>query len=398
MTSSPTFLSFFSGLGGFDLGFSKSGLRCVGAIDNHAPVLKLYSENFKDTPTGVFDLSIEFPPAEWAENVDVFLMGPPCQGFSTMAGNNFNDKRNDLLLQSARMVSHYRPTIAVIENVPGASNTRHHTQWTATLELLRSAGYRVKVLALTASHYSVPQTRKRNVIVAWCNDVDNVPNVVRTGTVTVGDSLQDLDGIPGHNPVELDPNSRIGMIARAVGPGKRLSNARDGERYVHTWDIPQVFGETTPKQRELLHLVLRLRRRERRRNWGDADPVAPDKLREALSWDPDPEIDNLRSLGYLRDREGGIDLTHTFNGKHVRPDQDGLAPTIDTRILDPHYFLHPTENRGLTIREAARLQTFPDDFKIVAAQREAQKAIGNAVPPRLADAIAKSIRKMLGND
>jgi DNA (cytosine-5)-methyltransferase 1 len=118
-------------------------------------------------------------------------------------------------------------------------------------------------------------------------------------------------------------------------------------------------------------------------------------IKKSLSFSPDEYIEALIKRGYLCKKGRGIDLTHSFNGWYRRLDGMGFSPTVDTHFGRPRYLLHPTENRGLTVREAARLQTFPDDFIFEGTEAEQYRMIGNAVPPKMAEVIARFIDKSL---
>ena len=141
---------------------------------------------------------------------------------------------------------------------------------------------------------------------------------------------------------------------------------------------------------------MRLRRLERRRDFGDADPVSVSALSEYIGFSTQVAVRDLLAKNYVRriDKKY-VDLTHTFNGKYRRLSWDDISYTVDTYFGNPKYFLHPTDHRGLTVREAARLQTFPDLFEFVGPEAEKYKMIGNAVPPQFAKAIAEQLRTLL---
>jgi DNA (cytosine-5)-methyltransferase 1 len=118
-------------------------------------------------------------------------------------------------------------------------------------------------------------------------------------------------------------------------------------------------------------------------------------IRKGLSFSPDAYIKELIKKGYLCKKKRGVDLARAFNGWFRRLNGTGFSPTVDTRFGRSNYFLHPTKNRGLTVREAARLQTFPDSFIFEGTVAEQYRMIGNAVPPKLAEVIARYIDKNL---
>jgi DNA (cytosine-5)-methyltransferase 1 len=206
------------------------------------------------------------------------------------------------------------------------------------------------------------------------------------------DVLANLEGVPNHDPVELEPDSRLAKIARRLRPGQKLCNVRQGSRAVHTWDIPEVFGRTNAHERQVLEALIRIRRRRRVRSSGDADPVPIDVLEADLGFSVAPLLQALKKKGFVREREGLFDLMHTFNGKFRRLEWDRPSYTVDTRFGDPRYFLHPSQPRGFSAREAARIQGFPDSYIFSGSTKAQFRMIGNAVPPPMGRAIAEFVR------
>lgn len=133
----------------------------------------------------------------------------------------------------------------------------------------------------------------------------------------------------------------------------------------------------------MLEAVLRLRRRLRLRTIGDADPVSAMSVTREVGYASREILEELIGKEYVRKIGRRYDLTQTFNGKFRRLSWDKPSPTVDTRFTNPKYFLHPDQQRGMTIREAARIQGFPDTFEFSGPEREQCRMIGNAVPPPL---------------
>ena len=169
---------------------------------------------------------------------------------------------------------------------------------------------------------------------------------------------------------------------------------RGGENSVATWDIPEVFGMITKNERTVLELLRRLRRQDRKRDNGDADPVSFARLEAALGAQFRFHVDALLRKGYLRRIAGKVDLVGTFNGKFRRLAWNKPSCTVDTRFGSPRYFLHPSQQRGFTVREAARIQGFNDNYMFHGSEGGQYRIIGNAVPPPLG-ALAASITKRL---
>jgi DNA (cytosine-5)-methyltransferase 1 len=383
----PTFISLFCGCGGLDLGFLKAGFRCLGAFDEDVTVVEVYKKNLGG-PVAQFDLRKGIPASHCFKKVDVLVAGPPCQGFSTAGFNDPFDARNLLLgvpLAVARTLS---PQFILIENVMGllAERNRHHLL--GHLEGLKSLGYRTEVVQCNASSFGVPQHRRRLLIFGWRDEWSGRVELPKTPGGTLGEALKGIAQLTHHHPQNLTERTSAGQIARKIRPGQKLSNVRGGDRSVHTWEIPSAFGATTKQEREVLVAIMQLRRQQRRRVDGDADPVSARRVGGFVGRPVASTLANLVGRGYVRRMGKFYDLCHTFNGKYYRLESHKPAPTIHTRFGDPRYFLHPTEHRGFTVREAARLQTFPDSFSFLGTERQQFKMIGNAVPPALSGVIA----------
>jgi DNA (cytosine-5)-methyltransferase 1 len=193
----------------------------------------------------------------------------------------------------------------------------------------------------------------------------------------------------------LRPGTDEYTIATRIKPNQKLCNVRGGDRAVPTWSIPDIFGKTSPREQEVLLAIQKLRRQLRQRENGDADPLLISEISEHCGRDVSNVIRRLLSVGYLRQIGKRFDLAHTFNGKYRRLAWEQLAPAVDTRFGEPRYFLHPEDHRGLSVREAARIQGFPDNF-VFSGPRAAQfRMVGNAVPPPLAQQIAIAVRDQL---
>lgn len=387
-------LSLFSGCGGLDLGFERAGFQTVAAFDADKAAVATFNENFGEKAR-VVDLS---QPAAFPQDIDVVIAGPPCQGFSTGSGySKVDDPRNDLLARTCDLISNIRPKAAVIENVSALGNARNRPYLEYALFKLKEAGLNAELSVLNAEDFGVPQARRRLIIVATRATFGfNLSGVKRTPHFVLRDVLHDIgEGVQSHDPIPPRAGTKDYLIAKRIRQGQKLCNVRGGERSVHTWDIPEVFGSTTWAEKEVLLRLLRLRRTNRKRSFGDADPVSFDEIQSTFEQNIDGQISALIGKGYVRKIEGFFDLTHTFNGKYKRLIWDDFAPTVDTRFGDIRLFLHPTENRGMTVREAARIQGFPDGFKFPTHKPTAFRLIGNAVPPPLAQNVAAFVREII---
>lgn len=392
-SSSPTVTSLFSGCGGLDQGFAKSGYKLIAAFDSDEHAIQAFNLNHK----------IKAEQVEIGEGFnipfssDVVIAGPPCQGFSTGGGYKDVDPRNALLLTTCRAIAKSDVKLAVIENVASLTNRKNKAYLEAALSILTEGGYYCEYAVLTASDFGVPQRRRRTVIIARSSARPfGGVTPIETPFVTVSDALAGLDETsPNHIPRFPVKGSKHEKIARRIGPDQKLCNVRGGEASVPTWSIPECFGKTTKAERKVLETVRRLRRQQRKRSYGDADPVDVFAL-ESVCREARPSVlESLMSRGYLREFGSCIDLTNTFNGKYRRLNNEGVSPTVDTRFGDVQLFLHPSENRGLTVREAARIQGFDDSFLFPDDTKTSFRLIGNAVPPPMSEAIAQMCKDLI---
>lgn len=394
----PTFISLFSGCGGLDSGFVDAGFRCEAAYDTDAAALAVHRANLAGEASR-WDLSAGVLPGPSVQKPDVILSGSPCQGFSTIGKRRLDDLRNTLLLAAGKIAVAVKPRVFIAENVPAVEFGAHRKYWLELTELLREAGYKCTSLHLTASDFGVAQMRRRLFLVATSSATSAEVAPKKSSPKTVRDVLSDLSeaslSVPNHEPEMLASDSDHFRIAKRLRQGQKLCNVRVSDRAIHTWEIPEVFGNTSERERAVLNAVLRLRRRERSRDFGDADPVLCSSIKRFLGFTPDQEIASLLSKNYLRKVGRRFDLQHTFNGKYRRLEWDALSFTVDTSFGNPKNFLHPVEQRGLTVREAARLQGFPDSFEFSGSSHDQYKFVGNAVPPPVARALAHEIRELL---
>ena len=387
----PTFVSLFSGCGGLDLGFTYGGFKGSLSVDIDDAALTVHRA-FLASPTQKLDLTHANPSLSRNEHPDVLLAGSPCQGFSTAGKRILNDPRNSLLFVVARVADQFKPKVAIVENVPGALSGEHLVYWKRLHELMRALGYKTSDLRVNSADLGVPQVRRRIFLVCWRTSADlNLPSGLPTSSV-LKDVLHFSGHTSNHEPKALDELSTDFRIALKIAPGQKLTNARGGPSAVHTWHIPEVFGRSTKLEKEVLEAVLKLRRQVRRREFGDADPVSTKLLTSQFGCDV---LSRLVSKGFLRQVGKYHDLTHTFNGKYRRLVADAPSRTVDTRFGDPKLFLHPAEHRAFTVREAARIQGFPDDMVFYGTRSQQFRMIGNAVPPLVGRYMAQVARTLL---
>ncbi|MCE2723630.1 MAG: DNA cytosine methyltransferase [Burkholderiales bacterium] len=389
------FYSLFSGCGGFDLGFIAAGYVSGGGLDIDKDACATIRANLESSVTEADVRESLQGVVSAVSTCDVLVAGPPCQGFSTIGKRDEDDPRNFLLPLVAKIASLAKPRAVVVENVAGALSGNHIKHWSELESRLRTAGYKTANLLLGAEKFGLPQARKRALLIAWSTKFEGAFEFQSNFLMSLPEALSIRDGASNHSPVVLVPGSRDDLIARRISQGQKLSNVRGGPNSVHTWQIPEVFGAVGEEQKRLLELMMRLRRKYRSRENGEGDPLIAATLSAEYGADCRSLLNLLLDAGYVRKVGTKFDLTGTFNGKYRRLALAGLSPTVDTRFGQPKYFLHPTENRGLSVREAARIQGFPDHYSFVGSVASQFRQIGNAVPPPMAESIAIFLRGLL---
>ena len=358
-----TVVDLFCGAGGLSAGFRQAGYDVVAANDYDEaaaatfelthPEAKFLHGQIQDLSTGDFAKAAKIKPGQ----LDVLIGGPPCQGFSVYNHQRgMHDERSSLYLEYLRIVEGLSPKWVVLENVTGITSAGEGAAVSAIASGLGDLGYRVEARILKAEQYGVPQERRRIVFV---------------GNRT-GDSIGWPE--PTHGPGLLPYVN----IKQAIGDLPALKNGEhgDGRRY------------TSPPQSEF---------QSQMRN-GHADLVtnhsAP-KLSEV----------NMKRLAHIPPggswRDIPVSLLPEGMKRAKRSDHtkrygrltwDGLSSTILTKC-DIHWgaYIHPAQDRSLTVREAARLQSFPDWFEFQGSRTEQYVQVGNAVPPVLGRALANAI-------
>jgi len=388
-------MSLFCGCGGFDLGLAQNGIKCTVAFDINKHAVSVYNKNL--SPVAVAqDLTrqLNFEGIK----TDIIISGAPCQGFSIAGKRDLNDPRNKLFLRAIEIALCVKPKVFVAENVSGILSGKHKTEYMdAARAKLIEGGYKTLLEVIDCRNLGMAQMRKRALLIAWNTQKDLILNKKNIKPKKLQDVIKNIpENTQNHDVSGCMTIGTNKIIAEYIKQGQKLSNVRNGERSVHTWDIPKVFGETTEKEREVLEALLRIRRKVRVRDWGDSDPVSLDCLKNFLGYSPNLQIRSLKKKNFLRDKaDGKIDLTNTFNGKFRRLSWEEQSLTVDTRFGSPILFLHPTENRAYTVREAARLQGFPDSFIFDGPLKNQYEMVGNAVPPPLGMYIAELIVKVL---
>ncbi len=338
-------LDLFSGCGGLSYGFEQAGFHIVAGVDNWSDALVTYGNNHKNSKTILTDLG-NFNPADLEKQigkVDVIIGGPPCQGFSLSGKRNPDDPRNTLYKGFVKAVAFFRPQAFLLENVPNLASMNHGKIRDALINDFSELGYHVQYKVLLASDYGVPQNRRRVVFVGTLCDVPfNYPEPQFNDSKkrTTSDAISDL---PEKSVADGSTN-----LSPFLSDYQREMRANTELIYNH-----EVCSHSEQTQK-IISLV--------------------------------PDGGNYKDLpeSYQNTRKVHIAWTR-YNSK--KP-----SLTIDTGHR--HHF-HYQYNRIPTVRESARLQSFPDDFIFYGSKTSQYKQVGNAVPPLLARAIGESLRQYL---
>lgn len=420
---SPSVVSLFSGCGGLDLGFAEAGFNIKFAADHDPAAVRAYRHNIghEVQVLDVLDKTFQARLRELS-SCNVLLGGFPCQGFSKAGPKLLGDERNMLYNAMVVALKLLKPDVFVAENVDGLAQNFSGTVLNRIVEDCSAAGYRVEWRIVDAAWFGVPQHRRRILIVGVRHDSPMAATgfpwptathraVPRRGERpthveyanwaddlaeprTIRDAFKDL---PNEDNFALDPNRRDLAIMARIGQGQKLCNARHNESSVRTWDIPEAFGTTTSREREILEALVRNRRHRIHGTIPNGNPLSLHVLSKASGLDINTaELDSLVARKFLKRVGSKWDVSGAMfaSGIYKRPVLDQPSPTVLTVFANPRYFVHPTENRAFTVREVARLQTFPDTFVFEAAgvaATDAYRLIGNAVPPQLSRALAGSV-------
>ena len=339
-----TVLDLFCGCGGLSLGFRQAGYHILLGIDNWKDALVTFERNHKFSKTLCADLSELSASAVEKEicgkQVDVIIGGPPCQGFSIAGKRIVDDDRNKLYKSFVRMVEHFKPRAFVMENVPNILTIGQGVVRDSIVSDFESLGYHVQSKVLTASNYGVPQNRRRAVFVGLLDEnFDfNIPEVEHK--VTCEEALSDLpEGSLNDGSVyPIEPKSEYQSLMRSNSSGVFNHEITDHDK----------------KTKTVISLV----------------PDGGNYL------DLPEEMQHIRNVHIAWTR---------LNSK---------KPSITIDTGHRHHF-HYCWNRVPTVRESARIQSFPDDFIFLGSKTSQYKQVGNAVPPIMAKAIAEQLKKNL---
>lgn len=379
----PTAVSLFSGCGGFCEGIEASGATVRVAVELDKYACETYRHNFPSTP--LFEGDVHGFLAEGASHVldyrlrdvDIVFGGPPCQGFSQIGQRKIDDERNELYKQYTRVVDTLRPRVFLMENVPNLALMNKGYFKRIILEEFAGLGYSNAVmLRLSADEFGVPQTRQR-VIFVGTRDEDQFPYDLHSFCESVLDAYRvdkavNVREAIGDLPEAVVHSGETMVYPKATKPSQFMKDMRldfDGPRYSKAYKRKRGLGKqgaalynhhTKEIQARRAHLISLLQPGMKANSlpkeiW---DGKRPEKWRRLH-----PELPS-----------------HTILAQMHR---------------DMSEWIHPYANRWITVREAARLQSFHDGFIFVGSEWQQLKQIGNAVPPLLGYALGKLSQTVL---
>lgn len=329
------FIDLFCGAGGFSLGFKAAGFNCLGAFDNWDPAIKTHKKNFKDTKIytkSINDYSnLEIKEIFNNKNVDVIIGGPPCQGFSSIGKQNINDQRNDLIFEFGRIIKLIKPSFFIMENVSGLIHDKNVFYFNRLKNFFISNGYKINYRLLNAAEYGVPQLRKRVFLIGHKSPFEY--------------------NFP--KPIFLKENYRtVGETIMDLVNKKNIQN-----------HVPMKHNDIVRKRISFIN------------EGGGITKNIPKKFLQGSRSD------------YRKNKLKNF--SHVYKRLHRKLPSGTMVPGHNA------FPLHPTLDRALTVREAARLQTFPDKIIFEGTRQEQCILVGNAVPVQLAKVIGKSIKESL---
>lgn len=345
-------IDLFSGCGGLSKGFMDAGCKVLLGVDIDQAALNTFEKNHPGA-VGLNGSLADQPTFEKMKSiigkrsVDLIIGGPPCQGFSLTGPRNFDDKRNKLYLSYIRAVELFRPKGFIIENVPGMATLYKGEVKDEILKRFKRLGYNIDCRVLCAADYGVPQIRKRLVFIAIRKEFGEVsfPEPVLTPETYVT-SREAIDDLPA---LTDEPGDEVSCYCSA---------ARTAYQKKMRGKCSVLSNHTATAHKDLVKAV----------------------------------IAQVPEGGNYKDLPEGVGEHRKFHMAWTRCDGHKPSRTIDTGHRN---YFHYEYNRIPTVRESARLQSFPDDFVFTGTRTQQYRQVGNAVPPMLGYALAMHLTKLV---
>ena len=387
-----TMIDLFAGAGGLSEGLREAGFQSLYANELVPTYAATFALNHPDTEVDSRDIrhvnarDVRLSLGLEKGKLDLMAGGPPCQGFSINAPKrSTDDRRNHLFKEYLRFVAEFQPKAVLIENVPGLVSFEDGATLEAILESLDVLDYKADVQILYAPHYGVPQTRWRTIVLALRSGNDPLkafPEPFRTAPMRVNFTARfggrDIVALPGS--IELPTFT---TVRDAIGDLPPLLNGEAGAEI-------KEYGKTAQNdyQRALRAGSKGVTNHEAAK-LGKINLDRMSYIPPGGNWTDIPF--HLLPAGMQKARRSD----HTKRYGRVHP--DGLASTILTKC-DPHWgaYFHYSQDRAFTVREAARIQSFPDTYQFTGSRVDQYEQVGNAVPPLLAAAVGRAVSGALG--
>lgn len=346
-------IDLFAGAGGMSLGARQAGIDVQVVVEsdpwavktyqaNHIPKYGVFAKDIRKFK--MFNLDVRNKPL-------VVFGGPPCQGFSTsnQKTRNSDNSNNWLFKEFIRVVQGYMPDWVVFENVKGILETEQGKFVEIIIKLFKKLGYSVSFKVLNANEFGVPQKRSRFFLVASLNGEGfDFPEVQTLKPVTVKQAISDL-------PILINGANQCSM----------QYSKKSRSSYAKIFRRGQKISKNNIVTRNNEQIIRRYRHIPQGGNWEDI----PASLMKNYA-----------------------DRTRCHTGIYRRLIED--EPSVVIGNYRKNMLIHPTQDRGLSVREAARLQSFPDDFVFQGSIGFQQQQVGNAVPPLLAKAVFEKIMEV----
>jgi DNA (cytosine-5)-methyltransferase 1 len=401
------YLDLFCGCGGFSLGLERAGLSCAAAIDVDRHAIDALKTNLPGIEHALCRDLTTFKPEDLQaligrQKIDMIVGGPPCQGFSRVRkvdGTNngerlVKDPRRLLYKNYLHYVEFFRPSIFVMENVPGIRQAAGGEFFKSIQLDARRLGYRVHSTMCLAWQHGVPQKRERQFIIGTASNLPifstevYVPRTHADPDMRVNSRRPEEQRRGRGRKKRLEPPVTLWEAIGDLPPLQIKSGEFNGEYdpirgREHLERYGRRFMLDVLKAGEAEALTAHVSRFHSERDLRDFD-----RLKEGES--------AKQALKRGEKMEFPYDRSH-FLDRYTRQHRDQLCSTIVAHLSkDGLMYIHPTQRRSLTVREAARVQTFPDTFTFPSSKLIAYRLIGNAVPPVLAHAIGRGVRRYLG--
>ena len=341
-------IDLFSGAGGMSLGAFQAGIEILYAVENCPKAAGTYRRNFRNTPIFTGDIrSLKDLPGKPKDAKTVIFGGPPCQGFSTSNQKTRTEDNPDnwMFKEFVRVVKLWSPDWVVMENVKGILETSGGMFFRAILESLELLGYATSFRLLNAADYEVPQNRFRAFIVGSRCGGFEFPLPTTKRTISVGRAIEDLPALRNGAAIDIMPYKK-----NPKGNYAKTLRTKTGK----------VSGNLVTKNAP--YVLARYSYVPQGGNWEDI---------------PSDLFENYQNP----------QRCHTGIYKRLDPNK----PSVVIGNFRKNMLIHPTEHRGLSVREAARIQSVPDKFVFEGSIGFQQQQVGNMVPPRLALAVFREI-------